>query len=63
MSLDGTVMSAAVSPGATWQSQSPMPVVDSRILGNVSVSLRTFDVSLDGQRFLMIKTRPAPSHR
>ena len=30
MALDGTVMSAAVSPGATWQSQSPMPVVDGR---------------------------------
>jgi Tol biopolymer transport system component len=58
MALDGTVMSAAVSPGATWQSQSPVPVVDSRILGKVSVSLRTFDVSLDGQRFLMIKNAP-----
>ena len=58
VALDGTVMSTVVSPGATWQSQSPMPVVDSRILGNVSVSLRTFDVSLDGQRFLMIKNAP-----
>jgi len=58
MALDGTVMSTAVSPGATWRSESPMPVVDSRILGHVSVSLRTFDVSLDGQRFLMIKNTP-----
>jgi hypothetical protein len=33
-------------------------VVDGRILGNVSVSLRTFDVSLDRQRFLMIKNAP-----
>ncbi len=58
MALDGTVMSTVVSKGATWQSQSPMPVVDRRHLGNVSVSLRTFDVSLDGQRFLMIKNTP-----
>ena len=58
MALDGTVMKTVVSKGATWQSQSPMPVVDGRILGNVSVSLRTFDVSLDGQRFLMIKNTP-----
>jgi len=58
MALDGTVMSSVVSPGATWRSQSPIAVVDSRILGNVSMSLRTFDVSLDGQRFLMIKNVP-----
>jgi len=58
VALDGTVMRADVSPGATWQSLSPTPVVDGRILGNVSVSLRTFDVSLDGQRFLMIKNAP-----
>jgi serine/threonine-protein kinase len=58
MAPDGTLMSAAVRPDATWQSQPPVPVVDGRILGNVSVSLRVFDVSPDGRRFLMITDAP-----
>jgi hypothetical protein len=45
-------------PGPTWKAQSPVPVIDPEILGGVSVSLRAYDVSPDGRRFLVIKDAP-----
>jgi Tol biopolymer transport system component len=58
MTLEGTLMSTVVTPGISWQSQPPVPAIDGRDLGGVSVSLRVFDVSPDGKRFLMITDRP-----
>jgi hypothetical protein len=58
LALDGTLMSVSVTPGTTWTAQSPVPVIDREILRGVSVSLRTYDVSPDGQRFLVIKDAP-----
>ena len=60
LALDGTLMSVSVAPGTTWKAGSPVPVIDSEILRGVSISLRTYDVSPDGRRFLVIKDAPDP---
>jgi serine/threonine-protein kinase len=41
--------------GATWNARMPMKLFDGRYLGAGGTSGRTYDVSPDGQRFLMIK--------
>jgi hypothetical protein len=41
--------------GATWNAGMPMKLFDGRYLGAGGTSGRTYDVSPDGQRFLMIK--------
>lgn len=41
--------------GADWQASTPRPIVPRNVLADVSISLRTFDVTLDGQRFLVLK--------
>ena len=48
-------MSVSVTPGAAWKATSPAKVIERPIFRTISPSLRTYDVSLDGQRFLMIK--------
>jgi Tol biopolymer transport system component len=58
LALDGTLMSVSVAPGTTWKAQPPVPLLDREILRDVSVSLRTYDVSPDGKRFLVIKDAP-----
>ena len=58
LALDGTLMSVSVAPGATWMARPAVPVIDRDLLRGVSVSLRTYDVSPDGQRFLVIKDAP-----
>ena len=58
LALDGTLMSVSVAPGPTWKAQPAVPVIDREILRDVSVSLRTYDVSPDGKRFLVIKDAP-----
>ena len=37
-----------------------MPMIDGEILGAVSISLRTYDVSADGRRFLVVKDASGP---
>jgi hypothetical protein len=44
--------------GRTWKAQAPVRVIDQDVLSNVSISLRTYDVSPDGGRFLVIKDAP-----
>ena len=58
LSLDGSLMSVPVVPGRTWKAQAPVRVIDPDVLRDVSISLRTYDVSPDGQRFLVIKDAP-----
>lgn len=55
LTLEGALMSIAVSPGASWKAGAPAQVLDASILGAASPSLRRFDISPDGQRFLIIK--------
>ena len=52
--LEGGVMSARVQPGTTWQHGAAVQVVRPGYFHAGEVH-RTFDVSSDGQRFLMIK--------
>jgi eukaryotic-like serine/threonine-protein kinase len=52
---DGVVMRVPVeSSGTTWKSGTPMKLFEGRYF-NSGTSGRTYDVSPDGQRFLMIK--------
>ena len=58
LSLDGSLMSVSVVPGRTWKAQAPVMVINQDVLRDVSLSLRTYDVSPDGRRFLVIKDPP-----
>ena len=58
LSLDGSLMSVPVVPGGTWKAEAPVTVFNQDVLGDVSLSLRTYDVSPDGRRFLVIKGAP-----
>ena len=54
--VDGAVLGAAVeASGATWSAGTPAKVVEARYLTTVNAGVRMYDVSADGQRFLMIK--------
>jgi Protein kinase domain/WD40-like Beta Propeller Repeat len=58
LSLNGSLMGVQVEPGTTWKAKAPVMVINPDILRDVSISLRTYDVSPDGQRFLVIKDAP-----
>jgi serine/threonine-protein kinase len=58
LAVDGTIMGVDVTRGPTWQASTPRPILPRNVLGNVSTSLRTFDVMPDGQRFLVLKGSP-----
>jgi serine/threonine-protein kinase len=49
----GAVMSVAIEGGSTFRAGSPTRLFEGRYL--TSLNFRTYDVSPDGQRFLMIK--------
>jgi eukaryotic-like serine/threonine-protein kinase len=54
----GAVMSAPVGRGATWTAGTPTKLIDGQYFhgtGNSGSTARTYDVSPDGKRFLMIK--------
>jgi serine/threonine-protein kinase len=56
LSPNGALMSVRVVRGDTWTTDSPMKLFDARhYIGTSIISGRTYDVSPDGQRFLMIK--------
>jgi hypothetical protein len=57
LSLDGSLMSVPAVPGRTWKAQAPVRVIDQDVLRDVSIGLRTYDVSPNG-RFLVIKDAP-----
>ena len=59
----GALMRVAVQPGSTWTATAPMQLLEARYFGgNLRAALgRTYDISPDGQRFLMIKpSDPTP---
>ena len=65
---DGALMSVPVSRGTTWTAGSPSRVLEGRYYRGIATNVsRTYDVSVDGRRFLMIKptaideTAPPPS--
>ena len=56
VSLTGTLMSVGVEGGATWTATAPTQLIGrGYLLAPPIDSGRSYDVSLDGQRFLMIK--------
>jgi serine/threonine-protein kinase len=57
---DGALMAVRVDPrGNAWNSGSPSKVVEGRYATVSPASGRTYDVSADGKRFLMLKRAPA----
>ena len=61
---DGALMSVRVEPGTTWTASTPTKLIDGRSYHgerNSDVFFRTYDVSPDGKRFLMIKKAAAPT--
>ena len=51
----GAVMSAAVEGGSTFRAGNPTRLFEGRYFMSATSAGRTYDVSPDGQRFLMIK--------
>lgn len=48
-------MSVAVGRGTTWSAGTPTKLIDRRYYSGNEIGSRTYDVSLDGKRFLRIK--------
>jgi serine/threonine-protein kinase len=60
VALDGALMAVPLDPqGDTWSAGSPAKVVEGPYSTLSSVSGRTYDVSTDGRRFLLIKRSAA----
>lgn len=51
----GAVMSVRIERGATWAASTPTKLFEGRYFLGGATFVRTYDVSPDGQRFLMIK--------
>jgi len=61
LGADGRLMHVAVQAGPTFTSSAPAPVLERTYVWNaVGLSARTYDVSSDGRRFLMIKDVETP---
>ena len=61
---DGSLMGVAVASGPTWIPERPAKLVEGHgkyFPGPQTISLRTYDVSPDSQRFLMIKQMARPA--
>lgn len=61
----GAVMRVSITPGATWTAGTPTQLFEAPSyvlgpIGNAAVS-RTYDVSPDSKRFLMMKNAEAPT--
>ncbi|HET9384742.1 MAG TPA: protein kinase [Gemmatimonadales bacterium] len=55
LSLTGALMRVGVVPGPTWAATAPIKLFEGRYGAAASQSGRTYDISPDGKRFLMIK--------
>ena len=56
MALDGAVMRVSVESAATFRAETPTRLFQGPYFASVpEYAFRTYDVSPDGQRFLMIK--------
>jgi hypothetical protein len=61
VSPDGALMGVRVDPrGGTWRAGSPEKILEGPYATLSSQSGRTYDISHDGKRFLLVK--PAPTH-
>ena len=61
LAADGAIMSVSVEPGRKWTPGMPTKVIEKPYFGGVgNSSPRTYDVSPDGQRFLMLKQVATP---
>jgi hypothetical protein len=56
----GEVMGVAVPSGSSWGSTTPKLLVKGGYVTNPLDPIRTYDVSADGQRFLLIKPNKPP---
>jgi serine/threonine-protein kinase len=56
----GEVMGVAVPSGSSWGSTTPKVLVKGGYITNSLNPIRTYDVSADGQRFLLIKPDKRP---
>ena len=56
----GAVMSAAVEGGSTFRAGNPVRLFEGRYFMSATSAGRTYDVSPDGRRFLMIKPVGSP---
>ena len=56
-SMNGAVMVVQVESGPVWRSTPPTQVLPARYYDGTGLTGRTFDISPNGQRFLMIKGR------
>jgi len=54
-SPDKAVMAVQIEPGSAWRSGPPTQMLPARYFDNSGTTGRSFDVTADGQRFLMIK--------
>jgi hypothetical protein len=52
---DGAVMAVRVKPGPAWANSPPVQALAAGYFDSTAANSRAFDVSPDGQRFLMIK--------
>jgi serine/threonine-protein kinase len=53
---DGALMRVAVAGGSAWTASAPMKVLEARyVVAPAGAAYRNYDISADGQRFLMIK--------
>lgn len=58
MEPTGAIMSARIERGPAWSNRTPTKLVEGRyfhVAINAAATGRTYDVSPDGRRFLMIK--------
>jgi len=59
---NGALMSVRVEPGARWTTGTPARLIDGRYYRGAGNSYpQTYDVSLDGKRFLMVKEAGDPN--
>jgi serine/threonine-protein kinase len=59
---DGSLMAVRVDArGSSWRAGSPVRVVEGLYINRTSRSSRNYDVSRDGQRFLMVKPPAKPA--
>jgi serine/threonine protein kinase len=57
---DGALMGVSVEArGASWSAGAPARILEGRYFTGVGNVIRHYDVTADGQRFLMIKDNPA----
>jgi eukaryotic-like serine/threonine-protein kinase len=56
----GSVMRVAVIPGTTWKPSSPVTLFDQGYYTSANAPGRTYDITPDGRRFLMIKFANRP---